>query len=697
MADNSRSIFFNRNSSNPNEKSYEDSFKELYSEEVVAELFKKSGPLAKYPDLYDFYRKHPAGFSKMFEEGGRLEKATKLKEFYEKHPDNFIDVFKKGGRLADDVEANKLYTKDSKGYAYAYGMQEEIAGDDKGKNGNYKSEIIVNEKDELALAVEVLSPSSFKFNIVDGRIDLSSNKMSEEQMKEFISFFYARGVSNFTLPQGIDPELKQDFEAAHKEVLKEPKMNILGGNVREVTEGGHDNPVPVAANSNDVTPPVRPSNASGNDDNVGEVDAPVASPAVDGNLHSPELANVGIVADRAKKKEEKKKDDRSTIQQVDDALKGFMVRQGKHEDSTYTVDRKFDGSIAYRLYGKEGAIKDDGREKDGVPQHTYDAEIRAKEVEDKSNPNKKRLVMTFGTPNGKDLPGNCAIEILNIMKARGNTHIRFGTNMTDGEKKAFREACGSIGVVPIGITLNEHQVKKMLGEAENSLSSEDLQKYKLRLAKQLRKNIAEKGDSLAGNRLEATINNLEGSVKYNKFNDFACDVLKHIENTKQGKERQEDGTYVKTNTPVDSVKIIATGSAYAELIDEYAAGVSGYESLLPAMKENLMQIYLNKVKEKEIEVANDIKLQAPLNNEASKAVNAVKMSTQESVQRACMDVQEACGSKIRTVNLSGGIYDEEKYGKLKLKGKNRGNDDDDNDNEDSSYQPRRNPKKQGGR
>ena len=338
--------------------------------------------------------------------------------------------------------------------------------------------------------------------------------------------------------------------------------------------------------------------------------------------------------------EEKKEEKHPDIKKIDEQLKRYTKRLGKDKRSYKRT--KGSREIIYRIYPDPNAKDKDGKCEKGVTAHTYTIEIKARI--DKNGV----LNVSWKTPNAKELTAGQADEVVDMLKNAGYTHMQFGPDMTDDDKKAFREACARKGIVPIGIYPNEFHVRKMIAQATDNLPEEALIKYKEALAKQLRENIAEQGQKFEDNRLEKTIKNLEGAVKYDRFNTFASKKLLP--------------QMMRINTSKDAVKIIAACQVYNAMLIEYGEEDNKLKGL---SSDELLQEFENRLKSQQEEVKAEIDDRYKEAEEETSGGKSINMSdiigTMTSNAKADLeftmsDIKGDCGIEIQRIPITKGKF-----------------------------------------
>lgn len=340
------------------------------------------------------------------------------------------------------------YTKD---YARLLTFKDKIEG---GLNGEVEGPKIQLLKDRTGQDKPVLTllaqleregGSKFSFIVCNGQIAISPQEdMKPEDYKKLVQFCWINDISKVEFSDAVDKNFQQEYMKAEESY---EECAVLGY--------GEPNQTPL------------------NDE-------------------------------QEKKKEIKQPD----LKKLDENLKKYMTRLGKEKDSTYYRNKMWKGYLCYRLYGRPEDRKSDGVYEKGSYKETYEVDLRFKIVpntEYKDNPNQTSVIVCrYATPGRKDIDGGNIDEIISMLKGQGVTMVDCGPHVKDSDKGKIRESCARFGLLPT-FNLNEHHVNKMMGVAASSLSAEDVLKYKRRMAKKLRKQIAKGNEDINKSRLRDII------------------------------------------------------------------------------------------------------------------------------------------------------------------------------------------------
>lgn len=370
-----------------------------------------------------------------------------------------------------------------------------------GSRGNeeVKTSLETDAAGNLRLVVEQLKPTPFSFKISDGQLTFDDVGVSKEQLAEMLGTLEKMGIKNIRLPDGLDKRLHDNLSKAQEERRE-------AENAAYSREGGAPNLLSAEAPANDDFP-IRPGEASTLD-----MPAPKEEPKFSYDYkefkHKVEFdilqRNMG------------KKEGLSFFHQTENGYDKWYVY-----DSENPNNYSDDGAI-----GKDGSIK---------TKHAF--VIWAKEKKDGS------LELGYSMPPGKNISNALADKLISLHKDRGYTHIKFN-DLTDDDAGTFRIRCAQMGIIPIGIGINEKHAAKMVSEAEGKLSSGDLQKFKWRLAQQMRANLRKQGKSIVGDRTEGYIYELEGNYNFTPFKQAYDDVIKKMmdEEKRSGKAENAIGS-----------------------------------------------------------------------------------------------------------------------------------------------------------
>ena len=404
------------------------------------------------------------------------EAASKQQDYYESNPELYA----------------KLYTIQQKASA-------EDSGD--GKDG-ISSMIIQSDKGELGLAIQKqMDGSPVFFAIRDGKVTFPDRPISEDQMKELLYFLNMRGIKDFELPPNIDPALKETFERAQA-ARAEEEANRQNPDQRPYEEQREE---PRAENTID-----------------GEDEIPgVAADATQDHWvdDSDELE-----PEKAKDKEKKKE---GYSKAIDEMHKWLQKSKGKVKGESYFLTERgrmrdfvrLRGWTVFSVYpnrNKDNYKLDGKRDKNGNINETYSYRIMIKPD------GKGGIKVGYAMPKGGKITDDVADKVVALQKSQGKKYIRFPVGLSDDDTGVFRMACARAGVIPRGISIHEHQAKKMIDAAAGALSEKDFAEFKYRLALQMEQNT--NGDPQA--RQAKKIAELKGEYFFQPFKDNFDDVLK---------------------------------------------------------------------------------------------------------------------------------------------------------------------------
>lgn len=382
------------------------------------------------------------------------------------------------------------------------------AGENVGKNdGVNKTELKTDENGNLKLVVEMMRPSPFGFTISDGHLTFENSDVSSEQLKEMLEVLDKMGIKNIRIPDELDKKLKDGLNKAINE-RREAENNNYDRNRAPVMIDGMRVP--------DTFPANQPEEARDNASPSPEAELPVI-PGANPEFDNAEPANLP----QAPEAPQYPYDYKELHHKIEfDILQRNM---GKVKDSSFfhVKEGGYDKWYVYDTQNPNNYDNDGKRDKDGDVKVKNAFVIWAKEKDDGS------IELGYSMPNGKPVSNALADKLISLHKDRGATHIKFG-GMTDDDAGTFRTRCARLGIIPIGIGINEKQAAEMVGEAAKKLSDKDLQTFKWRLAQQMRQNIRNSGKSVEDDRSVAYIKELEGDFKFNPFKNAYDDVFKGI-------------------------------------------------------------------------------------------------------------------------------------------------------------------------
>ena len=459
----------------------------------------------------------------------------------------------------------EYYESNPELYAKLYTIQQQAKGEDSGKaQDGISSMIIQSDKGELGLAIQKqMEGSPIFFAIRDGKITFPEKPISEDQMKDLLYFLYMRGIKDFELPPNIDPNLKETFEKAQAARAEEE--------------------------ANRQNPDQRPHEE--------QREEPRAENTIDGEEAMPEVAadatkeqwlnNSDELKPEKAKDKEKKKDGYGKA--IDEMHKWLQKSKGKIKGESYFVKERgkvrdlvtLKGWTVFSVYpnrNKDNYKLDGKRDKNGNINETYSYRIMIKPD------GKGGIKVGYAMPKGGKITDDVADKVVALQKSQGNKYIRFPVGLSDDDTGVFRLACARAGVIPRGISINEHHAKKMIDAASGTLSDEDFAEFKYRLALQLEQNT--NGDPKA--RQAKKIAELKGEYFFQPFKDNFDDVLKPaLQDAISGKEAD---------------KVIGASRAVQEIYGLYEQASQGtMGDMLKMMSQEDQQAFLTKMQQGGIE------------------------------------------------------------------------------------------------
>ena len=404
------------------------------------------------------------------------------------------------GQIEQHVAA---FQKNSSLYTNLMNMKENLSA-----NPDINSRISV-DKDDLSLVVEMMKPSPFSFEVRDGRLTFSNVDVTQDQLKSMLDTLEHLGIKNVVLPDGLDARLKENMEKAQT--------------AREAEENRNYNPD--AARQ-------------------GELNAGPAMPDVFGatpmNMPAP------------KPEPEYKYDYDELVHKIefDSLQRNFHKTKGL--SFFHDTSGGWDKWYVYDTQNPDN-FKNDGKlDKDGSIKTKNSLVIWSRPDGNGG------FKLGYTMPGHKPISKGYADELISFYKSAGITAIKF-SGLQGEDAATFRVRCARLGVIPVGIGINEKNAAEMIEEAGKKLNSQELLKYKLRLARQMRKNLRDKGDDInsdSNSDYKTFVEGLEGDYNYSPFKKAYDKVLKgQIDDAIHGKQAD---------------KVIGATSALTKLFDAYS-------------------------------------------------------------------------------------------------------------------------------
>lgn len=409
-----------------------------------------------------------------------------------------------------------LYDKNPDLYSKLYSIQQNAKGTDSNDKKNGISSIIIqSDKGELGLAVQKqMDGAPFFFAIRDGKITFPDKPVSEDQMKALLDFLHVRGIKNFELPPTLEPGIKEAFEKAQAAREDEANKNSQENDKERPYENQKEEPAP------------------GNVVDAEELPAIQNDPSEEKWLDNSDELKPEKAKDKGKKKE-------GYAKALDDMEKWLEKSKGKHKNESYFRTSHSDnlrdfvslkGWTVFSVYPNRNAdnYKLDGkRDKNGNVNETYSFRIMIKPD------GKGGIQVGYAMPKGGKVTDDVADKVIGLQKSQGKKFMRFPVGLSDDDTGVFRMACARAGVIPRGISINEHHAKKMIDAATGTLSEKDLIEFKYQLAVQMEINM---GADTKG-RQAGKVAELKGEYFFKPFKDNFDDVLKpELQNAVNGRE-----------------------------------------------------------------------------------------------------------------------------------------------------------------
>ncbi len=399
--------------------------------------------------------------------------------------------------LMQAVEGQKnLFDKNPQLYTRLYGIKSHIGAKDKENGEAPKAQIADDGKGNPFLAVSLMQPSPFSFAVRDGKITFTNYDVTSEQLKEMLSFMEMNGIKNIVLPDGLDVRLKANLEKAMAE-RENPSRSQE--DIQRQMQQLQENPGSISNEALGFQPD---------------------GPAIPG-LNPPYPP--ATTTDMPERPEDPKfsYDYKELQHKVEFDILQRNMGKVKNSSFFHVKEGGWDKWYVYDNQNPDNYDNDGKRDKEGNVKVKNQFVIWSKENPDGT------ISLGYSMPNGKEVSKALADKLITLHKDRGNTHINFA-GMTDDDAGIFRVRCARLGVIPVGIGINEKHAAEMVGEAAKKLSDADLQIFKLRLAKQMRANIKKDGKDFEKDRAAGYIKELEGDYNFSPFKTAYDDVFKGI-------------------------------------------------------------------------------------------------------------------------------------------------------------------------
>ncbi len=245
------------------------------------------------------------------------------------------------------------------------------------------------------------------------------------------------------------------------------------------------------------------------------------------------------------------------------------------------------GWTVYSVYPNENRdnYKNDGKRKNGEVSETYAYRIYLR-------PNKKGGIdVAYAMPKGGKVTDTVADKVIGMQKAAGCKYIRFPTGLSDEDTGAFRMACARAGVIPRGISINEHHAQKMVDAAKGVLPEKDLEEFKFRLACQMEANMGAKTED----RTSKKIAELKGEYYFSPFKTKFEDIIKPDLQKKVDSKNAEE--------------VIGSAKAIEDVYKYYSNAHNGnIGQMISMMEETDRKVFTDKLMAEGIAVDPEIKV-----------------------------------------------------------------------------------------
>lgn len=386
-----------------------------------------------------------------------MGRKIELKKQIEAHKETIKQRQLQTSKIKEKLEKNKSLV------TLFYNLREAAKNDPQDKDK--KISIKFNDKGEAFLSVEKQMEGAFNinFSIHDGKVILGD--MSPEQMKEAIDFLSRRGLK-YELPPATDEkivEYKKECDAKAKEATEEPKIPA-----DEELEG--------------VSPELADKPAEQwTEEERKQVEAAAAANTSAGNA-------TAQPAGTDKSNEKTFKDAR------DDFISWAKDRLGKEKGLGLHISwGGFGNTFSFYQDNSQDWAKDDGKEDKKGKRKEDGLLFRVKLHKGKDG---KLSGIDYYVPKNGKIPDNLAGKMAAMVKAQGALFMNFPENIPETDPGVFRKACAQNGVIPTGknFNFNENQARNMIKEAEGSLNSDAVLKYKGQMGEYLLKRERAKGE-----------------------------------------------------------------------------------------------------------------------------------------------------------------------------------------------------------
>lgn len=370
------------------------------------------------------------------------------------------------------AQMKEIYERDKEAFINVMAIRQNIESSDRYKD---EAKIKMNEKDgNIGLDVELPLFSDLSFRIENGRVEITTDQIKVEQLQELMSFFYYSGVRDIRYPKVLDPDLREKFAQAEE-----------NQSARATLKDFEFQDVDVRA-LNKAAARYAP-----------ETEKPKTAPASEPKESFPNIKAF---------------------------TEGYIAKQlaETHRDKIGNYRLTHGGRCLVFFKTAEDARRTPKKDKDGNVKSFWTFKLEGNVRFDQKT-NKNVLELIYSTPNCGELEMWQAKEIVKAASANKCTHMDFSEFPAPDRGNLFT-ACGEKCIIPTNVKLSLKDALKLLGAAERpeaGISPDKLAKFKINLAKQLRKNAEIYNDPInLDHELYNFLNDLDDAKDYKRCKDF---------------------------------------------------------------------------------------------------------------------------------------------------------------------------------
>lgn len=372
------------------------------------------------------------------------------------------------------AKMKEIYEQDKEAFINMMAIRQNIENSDRYKD---QAKIKMNEKDgHIGLDIELPLFSDLSFRIENGRVEITSDQITPEQLQNLMSFFYYSGVRDIRYPRVMDPELREKFVQAQEN-------QGISATVRDFEFQDAD---------------LRELNKSASR-YAPKIEQPQTGSA---SAPAPSVSYPNMKA----------------------FTEGYIAKQlaETHRDKIGNYRITHGGRCLVFFKTAEDARRTPKKNKDGEVKSFWTFKLEGNVYFDKKA-NKNVLELSYSTPNCGELEMWQAKEIVKAVSANKCTHLDFSEFPAPDRGNLFT-ACGEKCIIPTNVKLSLKDALKLVNAAERpeaGVSPDKLAKFKLNLAKQLRKNAKIYKDPIdVDHELYNFLNDLDDAKDYKHCKDF---------------------------------------------------------------------------------------------------------------------------------------------------------------------------------